>query len=139
MAAFAMFASDLDAVTRRQLTRGERLMELLKQPQNSPYAVEDQVVSIWAGTKGYLDDLEVADVLPFEKRLLEHMRSNTSILTTIAETGLLTDETEAELKTAVEEFHAQWISARGAMDLDDAEVEAEHSREEITVRRGGKA
>lgn len=139
MAAFAMFASDLDAVTRRQLTRGERLMELLKQPQNSPYAVEDQVASIWAGTKGYLDELEVSDVLPFEKRLLEHLRSNTNVLTTIAETGLLTDETEAELKAAVEEFQADWIAARGSAPLDSGEVEAEQSREEITVRRGGKA
>ncbi len=57
----------------------------------------------------------------------------------LADTGLLTDETEAELKAAVEEFHTQWISARGSVDLDDAEVEAEQSREEITVRRGGKA
>ncbi|WP_175956043.1 F0F1 ATP synthase subunit alpha [Schaalia sp. Marseille-Q2122] len=140
MAAFAMFASDLDAVTRRQLIRGERLMELLKQPQNSPYAVADQVASIWAGTNGYLDDLEVADVLPFEERLLDHLRQNSSVLTTITETGLLSDETEAELKAAVEEFHTQWVSARGTMELDDAEVEAEQSREEITVRRaGGKA
>ncbi|RRC94882.1 F0F1 ATP synthase subunit alpha [Schaalia canis] len=140
MAAFAMFASDLDAVTRRQLIRGERLMELLKQPQNSPYDVADQVASIWAGTNGYLDDLDVADVLPFEARLLDYLRQNSSVLTTITETGVLSDETEAELKAAVEEFHTQWVSARGAMDLDDSEVEAEQSREEITVRRaGGKA
>lgn len=140
MAAFAMFASDLDAVTRRQLTRGERLMELLKQPQNSPYQVEDQVASIWAGTNGFLDDLEVADVLPFEKALLDHLRANTAVLSTIKETGQLSDETEAELRDAVSTFHDQWISAgRGASQSDDAEVEAEFSREEITVNRGGKA
>ena len=66
MQAFAMFASDLDAATRAQLTRGERLMELLKQPQYTPYPVAEQVASVWAGTKGYLDDLDVADVLPFD-------------------------------------------------------------------------
>jgi len=63
MQAFAMFASDLDAATRAQLTRGERLMELLKQPQYTPYPVAEPGASVWAGTKGYLDDLDVADVL----------------------------------------------------------------------------
>ncbi|WP_026460741.1 F0F1 ATP synthase subunit alpha [Schaalia suimastitidis] len=142
MAAFAMFASDLDPVTRRQLTRGERLMELLKQPQNSPYQVEDQVASIWAGTNGYLDDLDVADVLPFEKALLDHLRANSTVLATIKETGQLSDETEAELKEQVGRFHDQWLSGGRGMtaDTDDAEVEAEYSREEITrARAGGKA
>ncbi|QWW20360.1 F0F1 ATP synthase subunit alpha [Schaalia sp. 19OD2882] len=136
MAAFAMFASDLDAVTRRQLTRGERLMELLKQPQNSPYMVEDQVAAIWAGTNGFLDDLEVADVLPFEKALLDHLRANSTALATIKETGLLTEETEAELREAVTTFHDQWISGgRGMTRLDEADTEAEFSREEITRAR----
>src|SRR5690554_1788803 len=71
---FAMFASDLDAASRRQLARGERLMELLKQPQYTPYPVEEQVVSVWAGTKGKLDKIEVADVLRFERELLDHLR-----------------------------------------------------------------
>ena len=66
--AFAMFASDLDAASRAQLTRGARLMELLKQPQYSPYPVEDQVASIWAGTKGKLDDVPVEDVKPVRVR-----------------------------------------------------------------------
>ncbi|MCD4549645.1 F0F1 ATP synthase subunit alpha [Schaalia sp. lx-260] len=141
MAAFAMFASDLDAVTRRQLTRGERLMELLKQPQNSPYQVEDQVASIWAGTHGFLDDLEVSDVLPFEKGLLQHLRAHSTVLDTIKETGQLSDETEAELQEQVSVFHDQWISAGRGMDMaDNDEVEAEFSREEITRSRpGGKA
>ncbi|PID97577.1 MAG: F0F1 ATP synthase subunit alpha [Actinobacteria bacterium] len=139
MASFAMFASDLDAVTRKQLTRGERLMELLKQPQSTPYAVEDQVASIWAGTNGYLDDLPIEDVLPFETRLLEHLRANSSVLETIATTGLLSDETEAELKASVEDFHNQWVRARGSVELDTDEVEAERSREEIAVQRAGKA
>src|SRR5690554_2287891 len=72
--AFALFASDLDAASRQQLTRGARLMELLKQPQYTPYPVEEQVVSVWAGTKGKLDKIEVADVLRFERELLDHLR-----------------------------------------------------------------
>ena len=83
MQAFAMFASDLDAATRQQLTRGERLMELLKQPQFTPYPVEEQVVSVWTGTNGYLDDLEVSEVLPFEAALLGYLRRSSSVLETI--------------------------------------------------------
>ncbi|MGQ4496466.1 F0F1 ATP synthase subunit alpha, partial [Dermabacteraceae bacterium P13101] len=71
---FAMFASDLDAASKQQLQRGARLMELLKQGQYSPFPMEEQVVSIWAGTTGKLDDLEVEDVRTFEAELLEHLR-----------------------------------------------------------------
>jgi F-type H+-transporting ATPase subunit alpha len=73
--AFATFGSELDAISKAQLERGYRLVELLKQPLNSPMSVEDQVVSIFAGTKGYLDDLPVVDVRRFESELLEHMHS----------------------------------------------------------------
>ncbi|MBS5340372.1 F0F1 ATP synthase subunit alpha [uncultured Actinomyces sp.] len=136
MAAFAMFASDLDAATRRQLTRGERLMELLKQPQNSPYVVQDQVASIWAGTNGYLDDLEVSEVLSFESGLLDYLRANSTVLDEIAATGELSKETEEALRTAVETFHSQWVSAKAApVSLDDAEVQAERSQEEIVRSR----
>ncbi|WP_299063300.1 F0F1 ATP synthase subunit alpha [uncultured Actinomyces sp.] len=136
MAAFAMFASDLDAATRRQLTRGERLMELLKQPQNSPYVVQDQVASIWAGTNGFLDDLEVSEVLSFESGLLDYMHSNSSVLDEIATTGELTKENEEKLRSCVEAFHSQWVSARkGAGNLDDGEVQAERSQEQIVRSR----
>ena len=136
MAAFAMFASDLDAATRRQLTRGERLMELLKQPQNSPYVVQDQVASIWAGTNGYLDDLEVSEVLSFESGLLDYLRANSTVLDEIAATGELSKETEEALRAAVETFHGQWVSAKAApVSLDDAEVQAERSQEEIVRSR----
>ncbi len=104
--AFAMFASDLDAASRRQLARGARLTELLRQPQYSPYPVEEQVVSIWAGTKGKLDTIEVADVLRFEKELLEHLRRNTKILDTLRESNVLDDKTESELDSAVDKFIA---------------------------------
>lgn len=136
MAAFAMFASDLDAATRRQLTRGERLMELLKQPQNSPYVVQDQVASIWAGTNGYLDDLEVSEVLSFESGLLDYLRANSTVLDEIASTGELSKETEEALRAAVETFHGQWVSAKASpVSLDDAEVQAERSQEEIVRSR----
>ena len=136
MAAFAMFASDLDAATRRQLTRGERLMELLKQPQNSPYVVQDQVASIWAGTNGFLDDLEVSEVLSFESGLLDYLHSNSSILDEIATTGELTKENEEKLRSCVEAFHSQWVSARkGTSNLDDGEVQAERSQEQIVRSR----
>ena len=136
MAAFAMFASDLDAATRRQLTRGERLMELLKQPQNSPYVVQDQVASIWAGTNGFLDDLEVSEVLSFESGLLDYLRANSTVLDEIATTGELTKENEEKLRSCVEAFHSQWVSARkGAGNLDDGEVQAERSQEQIVRSR----
>ena len=102
--AFAMFASDLDATSRRQLSRGARLTELLKQPQYSPYPVEEQVVSIWAGTKGKLDTVDVDDVLRFEGELLDHLRRNTTILTTLRDTNVLDEATEAELEKAVGAF-----------------------------------
>lgn len=104
MQAFAMFASDLDAASRQQLTRGARLMELLKQGQYSPFPVEDQVVSIWAGTNGYLDDVPVEDISRFESEFLEHLRHQSSILTTLAQTNVLDDDTTAALKEAIVSF-----------------------------------
>jgi F-type H+-transporting ATPase subunit alpha len=113
MQAFAMFASDLDAASKQQLTRGARLMELLKQGQYAPFPVEDQVVSIWAGTNGYLDDVPVADVRRFEKEFLEHLRHATSILTTLAQTNVMADETVAALKTAITDFKAGFFGVGG--------------------------
>ena len=104
MQAFSMFASDLDAATRQQLTRGARLMELLKQGQYAPYPVEEQVVSIWAGTNGYLDDVPVEDVLRFEGQFIDHLKHSTSVLTTLAQTGKLEDSTVEELKKRVVAF-----------------------------------
>ncbi|RWR20718.1 F0F1 ATP synthase subunit alpha [Agrococcus lahaulensis] len=106
--AFAMFASDLDAASRRQLERGARLTELLKQPQYSPYPVEEQVVSIWAGTNGKLDTVPVNQVLQFESELLEHLRSNSSVLGTLRETNVLDDATLATLESEVDEFVKNW-------------------------------
>ncbi|GAA2489145.1 F0F1 ATP synthase subunit alpha [Terrabacter carboxydivorans] len=103
MEAFAMFASDLDPASRAQLARGARLVELLKQPQSSPYPVEEQVVSIWTGTTGKLDDIAVEDVRNFESELLEALRRDGKILQTIRETLKLDDDTETALSKVVDE------------------------------------
>ena len=111
--AFALFASDLDQASRRQLARGARLTELLRQPQYSPYPVENQVVSIWAGTNGKLDDVAVEDVLRFEAELLDYLGRNTEILTTLRDTNVLSDETTEELEKAVEKFKLEFVTGDG--------------------------
>ncbi|RUR02022.1 F0F1 ATP synthase subunit alpha [Labedella endophytica] len=128
--AFAMFASDLDPASRRQLARGARLTELLKQPQYSPYPVEDQVVSIWAGTKGKLDTIAIEDVLRFEREMLDYLARNTNVLTTLRETNVLDDATAAEMEKAIDafalEFQAgdgQGIGDPGSEDVDSLEAE----------------
>ena len=111
--AFAMFASDLDATSRRQLGRGARLTELLKQPQYSPYPVEDQVVSIWAGTNGKFDEVPVADVLRFERGLLDHLGRTTSVLTTLRDSNVLDDATIATLELEVDNFKQGFQTGEG--------------------------
>lgn len=119
---FAMFASDLDAASKAQLNRGARLTELLKQPQFSPYSMEQEVVSVWAGTNGKLDDLEIADVLPFERGLLEYVSSNTDILKTIRDTGDFTKETEAALDKAADAFRETYVTKAGKPLVDKKPV-----------------
>ena len=105
MAAFAKFGSDLDASTQKLLARGARLTELLKQPQYSPLAVEEQVVSIYAGTRGYLDNVAVSDIGRFESELLARVHSNhASLLEGIRTKKALTPELEAELKDVLAAF-----------------------------------
>ncbi len=111
--AFAMFASDLDPTSRRQLARGARLTELLRQPQYSPYPVEDQVVSIWAGTNGKLDEVAVEDVLRFERELLDYLARNTEILTTLRTTNVLDDATVEGLEKAVDAFKLEFQTGEG--------------------------
>jgi len=111
--AFAMFASDLDAASRQQLARGARLMQLLKQPQYSPYPVEEQTVSIWAGTTGKLDEVPVEDVLRFESELLDHLRRNTGILTTIRETNKMEEDTVKALELEVIKFKKSFLTGVG--------------------------
>jgi F-type H+-transporting ATPase subunit alpha len=133
--AFAMFASDLDAASRRQLARGARLTELLKQPQYSPYPVEDQVVSIWAGTNGKLDEVPVEDVLRFERELLDYLARNSDVLTTLRETNVLSDDTIAALDAQIDKFKLEFQTGEGkplasvgkeqfaAIDADDVNQE----------------
>jgi len=122
--AFALFASDLDATSRRQLERGARLTELLRQPQYSPFPVENQVVSIWAGTKGKLDTIPVEDVLRFEKELHDYLGRNTKVLDKLRETNVLDDETEAELEKAVDAFLLEFQPGEGGPGIGSEEFEA---------------
>jgi len=105
MAAFAQFGSDLDAVTQRLLNRGQRLTELLKQPQYAPFPVEEQVVSIYAGTRGYLDKLQVGQIGRYEKELLQKVRAdNKDILDGIRKEKALTPDLEGKLKKVLDDF-----------------------------------
>ncbi|HEX7295291.1 MAG TPA: F0F1 ATP synthase subunit alpha, partial [Pyrinomonadaceae bacterium] len=103
--AFAQFGSDLDKATQAQLARGQRLTEILKQPQYEPMDVEKQVVAIWAATNGYTDDIPVEEVRSFEKDLREFVeKSRPGLLAAIKEKKTITDEIKAELKQIVEDF-----------------------------------
>jgi len=141
--AFAAFASDLDAVSRAQLDRGARLVELLKQPQYSPLPVERQVVSVWAGTGGYLDDVPVDEVGRFEDEFLDYLqRSHDGVYASIRETGELTDDTATVLKDAIEEFRRGFDVGGGellvAADDEDEQVEPTDEEDidrETVVRR----
>ncbi|MFM2182668.1 MAG: synthase subunit alpha [Actinomycetota bacterium] len=113
--AFATFGSELDAVSKAQLERGYRLVELLKQPLNSPMPVQEQVVSIFAGTRGYLDDIPVDDVRRFEAGLLDHMRSRHGGLLDALKTGGVPDD----LAAAVAAFKAQFVAASAAAKAAD--------------------
>jgi F-type H+-transporting ATPase subunit alpha len=146
--AFATFGSELDKVSAAQLERGYRLTELLKQGLNSPMPVEEQVVVIYAGTNGYLDDIPVSDVRRFETDLLDFMRGRYgAILDEIRATGDLPDGVDAAVKSFTQEFLASEGpkgSMPGAEDLGDAELRragglAEATLPETEVAREGEA
>ncbi|MEI8411800.1 MULTISPECIES: F0F1 ATP synthase subunit alpha [unclassified Kribbella] len=134
MEAFAMFASDLDATSRRQLDRGQRLVELLRQPQYSPYPVEEQTVSIWAGTTGKFDDVPTNDVLRFERDFLDYLRRESKVLDSVRESGQFDDDAAAAVTEALEAFKPTFQTSDGqllaaneapaeAMDEEDVEQE----------------
>jgi F-type H+-transporting ATPase subunit alpha len=141
MEAFAMFASDLDATSRRQLDRGQRLVELLRQPQYSPYPVEDQTVSIWAGTTGKFDDVPVNDVLRFEREFLDYLRRESNVLDAVRESGKFEDESADAVTDALKKFKPTFQTSDGqllvgkeetaAMDSEDVE------QEQITKQKRG--
>src|SRR6478736_3537199 len=135
--AFAAFASDLDAASRAQLDRGARLVELLKQPQYDPFPVEEQVVSIWAGGNGYLDDVPVEDVSRFETDFLDYLRrSHAGILQTIRESLALAEDTVTALKDAVEEFRKGFETSSGELLRgEDEQSEPLESEGQETITR----
>jgi F-type H+-transporting ATPase subunit alpha len=140
--AFAAFASDLDDASKAQLARGQRMVELLKQGQYAPYPVEDQVVAIWAGTSGELDEVPVEDVRRFESELLAWLKSSKpEILKSIAaKNEKLSDDTIALLKAAVNEFKDSFEKADGQLLRGDVAV-APLGREEVgqeTITRHAK-
>jgi F-type H+-transporting ATPase subunit alpha len=111
MAAFAQFGSDLDAATQRQLNRGARLVEILKQGQYVPLPVEKQVISIFAANNGYVDEYETTDVQRYEKEMISFMESNYSdVLSTLAEKKAIDDELEGKIKAALDEFKGQFVA-----------------------------
>jgi F-type H+-transporting ATPase subunit alpha len=137
---FAAFASDLDEASKAQLSRGARLVELLKQPQYTPMSVEDQVVAIFLGTKGHLDSVPVADVSRFEGEFLEHLRaSNSTVLSDIKTSQKLTEDTEVALTEAVADFKRGFATSDGSSVVPDAHVaamdEADVEKEAVKVRK----
>ncbi|MGB9224047.1 F0F1 ATP synthase subunit alpha [Mycobacterium sp.] len=138
--AFAAFASDLDATSKAQLERGERLVELLKQPQFRPMPVEEQVVSIFLGTGGHLDSVPVEDVKRFEAELLDHMRaSEEKFLEEIRTTQKLTEENEEKLVEIINHFKKGFAATDGGSVVPDEKVEAmdpdEEGKESVRVKK----
>ncbi|WP_314177440.1 F0F1 ATP synthase subunit alpha [Streptomyces winkii] len=118
--AFAAFGSDLDDASKAALERGKRMTELLKQPQYNPYSTEDQVVSIWSGTNGKMDDVPVEDVRRFERELLDFLhREYKGLLTSIVEGGKMSDDTIQELGAAVDAFKKQFETSDGKLLGED--------------------
>jgi F-type H+-transporting ATPase subunit alpha len=138
--AFAAFASDLDAVSKAQLERGARLVELLKQHQFSPMSVQNQVVAIWLGTRGHLDSVPVADVTRFESEFIEHLQaSRPGIFDDIKNTLKLNEETEQQLVAAVVDFKKGFATTDGSSVIPDERVEAlaeeEVQKESVQVNK----
>jgi F-type H+/Na+-transporting ATPase subunit alpha len=135
--AFASFASDLDAASRAQLDRGARLVELLKQPNESPFPVEEEVVSVWAGTDGKLDDIAVGDIRRFETEFLQHLRhSHKGVLEGIA-AGQWDDEIVKSLDEAITGFKQAFLGHEDGIRINEPDAEAidEEAQRRETVKR----
>ena len=138
MQAFAMFASDLDAASRRQLERGSRLTELLRQGQYAPYAIEDQIVSVWSGLEGHFDDVPVDDVLRFEQEFLDYLRHNSDVLQGIAGDFLFGDDRKSAAVSAMGEFKKIFRTSEGKLLVGREEhepLEDEEIGQETIVRQ----
>ncbi|QFQ02702.1 ATP synthase subunit alpha [Corynebacterium urogenitale] len=141
--AFAAFASDLDPASKAQLERGKRLVELLKQTETKPQSVEDQMVSIWLAGEGEFDDVPVEDVRRFEAELIEHLHANNAGVYEQIEGGKpFTDESQAELKSAIADFKRSFQTTDGETIINEAEPRAldedEVKKSQITVSRKTK-
>ncbi len=136
--AFAAFGSDLDAASKAQLERGARMVELLKQGQYSPFSLEKQIASIWAGTTGNLDSVPVADIRRFESEFIDFLgRERKEIMTTISETKVLEDETVAKLQTAIDDFKKIFKSsvAAAAAENEEDPLEGELQEQIVAVKK----
>jgi F-type H+-transporting ATPase subunit alpha len=123
--AFAAFGSDLDAASKAQLERGSRLVELLKQPQYQPQAMEREVVSVWAGTTGGLDDVPVEDIRRFDTEFLAYVeRAKPEIFEAIRSSNELSDDTVSVLQGAIAEFKRQFTTTAGHLLVNDEPVAA---------------
>ena len=136
--AFAAFGSDLDAASKAQLERGARMVELLKQGQYSPFSLEKQIASIWAGTTGNLDSVSVADIRRFESEFIDFLsRERKEIMTTISETKVLEDETVAKLQAAIDDFKKIFKSsvAAAAPGNEEDPLEGELQEQIVAVKK----
>jgi F-type H+-transporting ATPase subunit alpha len=136
--AFAAFGSDLDAASKAQLERGARMVELLKQGQYSPFSLEKQIASIWAGTTGNLDSVPVADIRRFESEFIDFLgRERKEIMTTISETKVLEDETVAKLQAAIDDFKKIFKSsvAAAAAGNEEDPLEGELQEQIVAVKK----
>jgi F-type H+/Na+-transporting ATPase subunit alpha len=142
--AFSAFGSDLDKASKAQLERGARLVELLKQPQYTPYSVERQVVSMWAGTSGQLDDVPVQDIRRFERDFLEYVaHQHKGVFDTIVQSGQLSDDTIESLKSALADFKKQFETSSGdpigqKEHPAKAMGEGEEGQETVQAKKRGK-
>ncbi|HZQ33376.1 MAG TPA: F0F1 ATP synthase subunit alpha [Mycobacterium sp.] len=137
---FASFASDLDENSKKQLERGARLVEVLKQPQQQPMSVEEQVVAIFLGTKGHLDSIPADDVRRFETEFLDHVRgSHEEILSDIRESKTLSDETAEKLEDVINQFKKGFDTSDGSSAVPDEHVDAmdeeDIEKESVKVRK----
>ena len=132
--AFAAFGSDLDAASKAQLERGSRLVELLKQGQYSPFSLERMIASIWAGTTGQLDSIDVADIRRFESEFLDYLaRDHAGVMSAIAETKELSDDTVASLTKAITTFKERFVSSvKKAVNETPVKAEDDDANEQVT-------
>ena len=139
LAAFAQFGSDLDKVTQNQLNRGSRLTELLKQPQFSPLPTEKQVVMIFAGTNGYLDDLKLEQIRSFEDGLYPYLDSaQSALLKDIIEKKTLDDDLKNRIKAALKEYKENFISEHQDAKLKDSSVKPLTEEEKKKAKTDGE-